>query len=66
MSISFSCHCEERKKLIHERNWEVWHRQCNYSYFETPRDKNIHQIIVLYIVDPVLRWDVPRQDMFIN
>ncbi len=37
MSVSFSCHCLERKKPVEQRNWEVWHRWCNYSYFEYPR-----------------------------
>jgi hypothetical protein len=37
MSVSFNCHCQERKKPIEERNWEVWHRHCNYSYFQYPR-----------------------------
>jgi len=35
--VSFSCHCQERKKPIGDRNWEVWHRHCNYSYFERPQ-----------------------------
>ena len=33
MSVSFSCHCEERKKPIQERNWVVINRMCNYSAF---------------------------------
>ena len=37
MSVSFNCHCAERRKPIQERNWEVWQRLCNYSYFEKPR-----------------------------
>lgn len=37
MSVSFGCHCSERRKPIQKRNWEVWQRFCNYSYFEKPR-----------------------------
>ena len=37
MSVSFNCHCSERKKPTEERNWEVWNRGCNYSYFEYPK-----------------------------
>ncbi len=37
MSVSFSCHCPERKKAIRYRNWKVLSRHCNYSYFEYPR-----------------------------
>ena len=33
MSVSFSCHCEERKKAIAERNWLVIDRNCNHSAF---------------------------------
>ena len=35
--VSFSCHCQERKKPVAERNWEVWRRHCNHSYFERPK-----------------------------
>jgi len=37
MSVSFGCNCEERVKPVGQRNWEVWQRQCNYSYFESPK-----------------------------
>lgn len=33
MSISFYCKCEERKKPIEERNWEIIDYKCNYSTF---------------------------------
>lgn len=33
MSMSFHCHCAERKKPIQERAWEVTHRQHNHSAF---------------------------------
>lgn len=33
MSVSFSCHCEERQKPVHERNWRVISRCCNHSAF---------------------------------
>jgi len=33
MSVSFSCHCKERKKPIEQRNWVVIDRECNYSAF---------------------------------
>ena len=33
MSVSFSCKCEERKKPIKERNWEIVQYKCNYSAF---------------------------------
>ena len=33
MSESFSCHCEERKKPVLDRDWVVIHRHCNYSAF---------------------------------
>ena len=37
MSVSFNCHCPERKKPIGERNWVVVHRYCNYSFFQRPK-----------------------------
>lgn len=33
MSVSFSCHCEERKKPVNQRNWRVLQRNCNHSAF---------------------------------
>ena len=33
MAPSFSCHCEERKKPVHERNWVVTQRHCHHSAF---------------------------------
>jgi hypothetical protein len=42
MSVSFSCHCPERRKPIAERNWGVYQRYCNFSafsgYHQTPSD----------------------------
>ncbi|WP_321367643.1 hypothetical protein [uncultured Desulfuromusa sp.] len=42
MATSFGCHCEERKKPVHERNWVVLVRHCHYSafsgYHKTPSD----------------------------
>ena len=37
MSVSFNCHCDERKKPIQKRKWVVVERQCNYSHFESPK-----------------------------
>lgn len=37
MSVSFSCHCEERKKPVEKRNWIVLTRKGNHSYFEYPK-----------------------------
>ena len=37
MSVSFSCHCKERKKPIEKRNWVVVTRNGNYSYFDSPK-----------------------------
>lgn len=37
MSVSFSCHCDERKKPVEERDWIVLTRKGNYSYFEYPK-----------------------------
>ena len=39
MSVSFSCHCEERKKPVRERNWIVIVRNGNYSHFEYPQGR---------------------------
>jgi len=33
MSVSFSCHCEERKKPVKQRNWIVRHRRVHHSAF---------------------------------
>jgi uncharacterized protein CbrC (UPF0167 family) len=33
MSVSFSCHCSERKKPVRERAWVVIARRCNHSAF---------------------------------
>lgn len=33
MSASFNCQCDERKKPVTARNWEVLTRECNYSAF---------------------------------
>ena len=33
MSVSFGCHCSERKKPVSERNWVVIVRKGNYSAF---------------------------------
>jgi hypothetical protein len=33
MSQSFSCHCEERKKPVDQRAWEVWQRSQHRSAF---------------------------------
>ena len=33
MSVSFGCHCAERKKPVEERNWVVIVRKRNYSAF---------------------------------
>lgn len=42
MSVSFGCHCEERKKPPKERNWVVVQRRGNCSAFNgyhwTPSD----------------------------
>jgi hypothetical protein len=42
MSVSFYCHCEERRKPIRERKWKVIQRNCNHSAFNgyhyTPSD----------------------------
>lgn len=42
MSVSFSCHCEERKKPIDKRAWVVTQDMCNHSAFNgyhwTPSD----------------------------
>jgi len=42
MSVSFGCHCPERKKPVKERNWVVLVRKANYSAFNgykyTPSD----------------------------
>ena len=42
MSVSFSCHCEERKKPIEKRAWRVLDYCCNHSAFNgykcTPSD----------------------------
>jgi len=37
MSVSFSCHCQERKKPVDERDWIVLYRKSNFSYFEYPK-----------------------------
>lgn len=37
MSVSFYCHCEERKKPVEQRNWVVYSRYCNHSAFEYPK-----------------------------
>lgn len=42
MSVSFSCHCEERKKPIENKNWIVLVRKGNYSYFEYPKGQFHH------------------------
>jgi hypothetical protein len=37
-----ACHCEERKKPVKDRNWEIWQYRCNHSAFNgyhyTPSD----------------------------
>jgi len=33
MSVSFSCHCEERRKPVEQRRWVVVTRKGNYSAF---------------------------------
>jgi hypothetical protein len=33
MSVSFGCHCPERRKPVHERNWVVRVRNGNRSAF---------------------------------
>ena len=33
MSVSFGCHCAERRKPIRARAWVVVDRCCNYSAF---------------------------------
>ena len=33
MSGGVACHCEERKKPVRERNWEVITYKCNHSAF---------------------------------
>lgn len=33
MSVSFSCHCSERRKPVADRNWVVVQRKCNHSAF---------------------------------
>lgn len=42
MSVSFRCHCPERRKPIAQRNWGISQRKCNYSAFSgyhyTPSD----------------------------
>ncbi len=42
MSVSFGCHCAERKKPVKDRKWFVLQRNCNHSAFsgyrETPSD----------------------------
>lgn len=42
MSVSFGCKCEERKKPVEERRWEVLSYKCNHSafngYHRTPSD----------------------------
>ena len=42
MSVSFSCHCPERKRSVTERRWVVTQRRCNHSAFNgyrmTPSD----------------------------
>jgi len=37
MSVSFSCHCKERKKPLDKRAWVVIHRNHNHSAFESPK-----------------------------
>jgi len=39
MSVSFSCHCPERKKPVAERNWIVWARNYSRSAFNGGRWK---------------------------
>ena len=34
MSVSFSCHCEERKKPVKKRNWVVCQRHARCSAFD--------------------------------
>lgn len=34
MSVSFGCHCEERKKPVEERNWVVRMRNYQCSAFD--------------------------------
>lgn len=34
MSVSFGCHCEERKKPVKERNWFVRQRNSRCSAFD--------------------------------
>lgn len=42
MAVSFGCKCEERKKPVQERQWEVWKRNHHRSHFAgrhfTPSD----------------------------
>lgn len=33
MCGTFGCRCEERKKPVEERNWEVTQYRCNHSAF---------------------------------
>jgi hypothetical protein len=33
MSVSFGCHCEERKKPVNKRNWRVTKRHYHNSAF---------------------------------
>lgn len=33
MSVSFSCHCPERRKPVKERRWRVLQYKCNHSAF---------------------------------
>lgn len=33
MSVSFSCHCEERAKPVRKRHWRVVHREHHFSAF---------------------------------
>lgn len=37
MSVSFSCHCAERKKPVAKRRWRVIQRKCNHSRFNGSR-----------------------------
>ena len=38
MSVSFGCKCAIKEKS----NWKVLHRECNYSYFESPKGGRHH------------------------
>lgn len=37
MSVSFSCHCSERKKPVGKRRWRVIQRESNHSRFSGSR-----------------------------